>query len=208
MPAIVRTFMTRIESHLRGAAQRTEVHRRPRGLVLPAIRHIGAFLIGRVMFAPRYGSSVHAAAALAIARRAMALSERLPASGGTITLPRPARIARKHAWSSWSQLSAGLSAVHAGHREGAPFGAIGRRERSTDLRRRRDGDRLTPPLLRLGVRFLRASGALSLAPRLPDRLHSRRGWTDFTWKKPVCWIVILLRLDVSSVPMLPTSSRT
>lgn len=83
-------------------------------------------LIGRVKFAPRYGSSVHAAAALAIARRAMALSERLPASGGTIpvvlasgdrvTLPRPARIARRHVWSSWSQLSRGLSAVHAGRR--------------------------------------------------------------------------------------------
>jgi IS605 OrfB family transposase len=83
-------------------------------------------LIGLVKFAPRYGSSVHAAAALAIARRAMALSERLPASGESIsvllasgdrvTLPRPARIARKHVWSSWSQLSRGLSAVHAGRR--------------------------------------------------------------------------------------------
>ncbi len=83
-------------------------------------------LIGLVKFAPRYGSSVHAAAALAIARRAMVLSERLPASGERIsvllasgdrvTLPRPARIARRHVWSSWSQLSRGLSAVHAGHR--------------------------------------------------------------------------------------------
>ncbi|RTM14599.1 MAG: hypothetical protein EKK33_05460 [Bradyrhizobiaceae bacterium] len=83
-------------------------------------------LIGRVKFAPRYGSSVHAAAALAIARRAMALSERLPASGegipvllasgDRVTLPRPARIAGRHVWSSWSQLSRGLSAVHAGHR--------------------------------------------------------------------------------------------
>lgn len=89
-------------------------------------------LIGRVKFAPRYGSSVHAAAALAIARRAMALSERLPASGETIpvvlasgdrvTLPRPARIGRRHVWSSWSRLSAGLSAVHAGRR-GARQGA-------------------------------------------------------------------------------------
>jgi hypothetical protein len=83
-------------------------------------------LIGRVKFAPRYGSSVHAAAALAIARRAMALSERLPASGegisvllasgDRVTLPRPARIARRHVWSSWSKLSSGLSAVHAGRR--------------------------------------------------------------------------------------------
>jgi IS605 OrfB family transposase len=83
-------------------------------------------LIGRVKFGPRYGSSAHASAALAIARRAMALSERLPASGDSIpvllasgdrvTLPRPARIARRHVWSSWSKLSAGLSAVHAGRR--------------------------------------------------------------------------------------------
>lgn len=89
-------------------------------------------LIGRVKFAPRYGSSVHAAAALAIARRAMALSERLPASGegipvllasgDRVTLPRPARIARRQVWSSWSRLSAGLSAVHAGRR-GARRGA-------------------------------------------------------------------------------------
>ena len=91
-------------------------------LVNPAYTSI----IGLVKFAPRYGSSVHAAAALAIARRAMALSERLPASGESIsvllasgdrvTLPRPARIARRHVWSSWSRLARGLSAVHEGRR--------------------------------------------------------------------------------------------
>lgn len=91
-------------------------------LVNPAYTSI----IGLVKFAPRYGSSVHAAAALAIARRAMALSERLPASGESIqvllasgdrvTLPRPVRIARRHVWSSWSKLSRGLSAVHEGRR--------------------------------------------------------------------------------------------
>jgi IS605 OrfB family transposase len=43
-------------------------------------------LIGLVKFAACYGSSVHAAAALAIARRAMALSERLPASGECISV--------------------------------------------------------------------------------------------------------------------------
>jgi IS605 OrfB family transposase len=98
-------------------------------------------LIGRVKFAPRYGSSVHAAAALAIARRAMALSERLPASGegiqvllasgDRVTLPRPARIARRHVWSSWSLLSRGMSAVHAGRRgarrEARSDGARGRK---------------------------------------------------------------------------------
>ena len=91
-------------------------------LVNPAYTSI----IGLVKFAPRYGSSVHAAAALAIAGRAMALSEQLPASGegipvllasgDRVTLPRPARIARRHVWSSWGRLSRGLSAVHEGRR--------------------------------------------------------------------------------------------
>ena len=57
-------------------------------LVNPAYTSI----IGLVKFAPRYGSSVHAAAALAIARRAMALSERLPTSGESI--PAASRLRR------------------------------------------------------------------------------------------------------------------
>ena len=40
----------------------------------------------------------------------------LLASGDCVTLPRPARIARRRVWSSWSQLSHGLSAVHEGSR--------------------------------------------------------------------------------------------
>ncbi|MBY3433527.1 hypothetical protein HFN89_05140 [Rhizobium laguerreae] len=47
-------------------------------------------LIGRVKFARRYGLSVHRSAALAIARRAMQLSEELPLScreSGKLTLP-------------------------------------------------------------------------------------------------------------------------
>ncbi|MBY3432831.1 IS200/IS605 family element transposase accessory protein TnpB [Rhizobium laguerreae] len=47
-------------------------------------------LIGRVKFARRYGFSVHRSAALAIARRAMQLSEELPLScreSGKLTLP-------------------------------------------------------------------------------------------------------------------------
>ena len=49
-------------------------------------------IIGRVKFAPRYGLSVHRAAALAIARRAMQLSEKLPLSVESqrrVTLPFP-----------------------------------------------------------------------------------------------------------------------
>ncbi len=51
-------------------------------------------LIGRVKFAPRYGLSVHRAASVAIARRAMKLGEKLPRSFGEerkVTLPLPSR---------------------------------------------------------------------------------------------------------------------
>jgi IS605 OrfB family transposase len=79
-------------------------------------------LIGRVKFARRYGLSVHRAAALAIARRAMQLSEKLPLSfekerrvtlpshdARQLTLERPARkdpgqsqaAGSRHVWSDW-----------------------------------------------------------------------------------------------------------
>jgi hypothetical protein len=83
-------------------------------------------LIGRTKFASRYGMSVHAAAALAIARRAMGLSERMPKpvggelklpldGGGHVTLPRPARIGGRHVWSSWRKLNDGWKSAHAAH---------------------------------------------------------------------------------------------
>jgi hypothetical protein len=79
-------------------------------------------LIGRVKFARRYGLSVHRAAALAIARRAMQLSEKLPLSfdrerrvtlpshdARQLTLELPARkdpgrsqaAGSRHVWSDW-----------------------------------------------------------------------------------------------------------
>jgi IS605 OrfB family transposase len=72
-------------------------------------------LIGRIKFARRYGLSVHAAAAVTIARRAMALSERMPFvvqrdvlvpldTGGHVTLCSPARKSIRHVWSSWNDL--------------------------------------------------------------------------------------------------------
>jgi hypothetical protein len=83
-------------------------------------------LIGRTKFASRYGLSVHAAAALAIARRAMGLSERMPKpvggelklpldGGGHVTLPRPARIGGRHVWSSWRELNQGWKSALAAH---------------------------------------------------------------------------------------------
>ena len=92
-------------------------------------------LIGRAKFAPRYGLSVHAAAALSIARRAMGASERMPApvggelklpldGGGHVTLPRPARIAGRHVWSSWQRLNLGWKMALAAR------GRTGRKPRS------------------------------------------------------------------------------
>ncbi len=73
-------------------------------------------IIGRVKFARRYGLSVHDAASLIIARRAMACSERLPRSNdGTVTVPTngsvhvtldlPVRNGSRHVWTEWNGLN-------------------------------------------------------------------------------------------------------
>jgi IS605 OrfB family transposase len=92
------------------------------GVWLKRVNPAYTSLIGRVKFAPRYGLSIHAAAALSIARRAMGASERMPApvggelklpldGGGHVTLPRPARIGGRHVWSSWQRLNIGWKAA-------------------------------------------------------------------------------------------------
>lgn len=93
-------------------------------------------LIGRVKFAPRYGLSIHAAAALSIARRAMGASERMPVpvdgelrlqldGGGHVTLSRPARIGGRHVWTSWKRLNIGWKTALAAR------GRVGHKARST-----------------------------------------------------------------------------
>jgi IS605 OrfB family transposase len=82
-------------------------------------------IIGRTKFAARYGLTVHAAAALAIARRALKLSERLPLSfkervvtlplndSHQVTLELPDRKESgqqqtdrpRHVWSDWNEVS-------------------------------------------------------------------------------------------------------
>jgi hypothetical protein len=73
-------------------------------------------IIGRVKFARRYGLSVHAAASVSIARRAMGYSERLPrSSNGTVTVPTngsvhvtlclPVRKGSRHVWTEWNGLN-------------------------------------------------------------------------------------------------------
>ncbi|MCV9965120.1 Atg14 domain-containing protein [Pararhizobium sp. BT-229] len=105
------------------------------GVWLKRINPAFTSLIGRVKFAPRYGLSVHAAAALSIARRAMGASERMPApvggelklpldGGGHVTLPRPARIVGGHVWTSWRRLNIGWKTALAAR------GRTGRKSRS------------------------------------------------------------------------------
>jgi len=83
-------------------------------------------LIGSTKFSARYGVSVHLSAALAIARRGMSLSERLPRQpsitlGGDVhvTLSQPARIGRRHVWVSWAQLARSRKAALAGRSRSA-----------------------------------------------------------------------------------------
>ena len=80
-------------------------------------------LIGRVKFARRYGLSVHTAAAISIARRAMELSEGIPRNvDGTVSVPlnnsdrvtlaSPARKKLRHVWSEWSEVNKELKKAH------------------------------------------------------------------------------------------------
>lgn len=118
-------------------------------LVRSGVRHVlvnpaYTSLIGRVRYARPYGLSVHAAAALSIARRAMGHSERVPATvhagregaavpslvvpldgGGHVTLPAPVRMrsgprgARRHVWSCWGRTFGQWKAAHEAHRRSA-----------------------------------------------------------------------------------------
>lgn len=85
-------------------------------------------MIGAVNYSQRLGISVHQAAAIAIARRGMGLSER-PATrmavmsvrnGGHVTFLLPVRNRKKHVWSFWSDVKKQSQAVRTAHfRSGA-----------------------------------------------------------------------------------------
>jgi IS605 OrfB family transposase len=95
------------------------------GVALRRVNPAYTSIIGRVKTARRYGSSVHAAASLAIARRAMELSEQLPKSSidarslrvpmddaHLVTLDLPARkdpgaqdAGTRHVWSDWNRVA-------------------------------------------------------------------------------------------------------
>ena len=101
----------------RGYRQGVEVHQ-----VNPAFSSV----IGRVKFMERYGLSVHQAAALALARRSLGFSERIPrrlacpvGNGVHIAFTVPARKRVKHVWTYWGVISGQLRpALAAQHRLG------------------------------------------------------------------------------------------
>ena len=107
----------------RGIRQGVEVHQ-----VNPAFSSV----IGRVKFMERYGLSVHQAAALALARRLLGCSERIPrrwvcpvGNGVRVAFSVPARKRVKHVWTLWGcvlgQLRPALAAQHRlGKRRGRP----------------------------------------------------------------------------------------
>ena len=98
----------------RGIRQGVEVHQ-----ANPAFSSV----IGRVKFKERYGFSVHQAAALALARRLLGCSERIPrlrvapvGNGVQVAFSVPARQRVKHVWTYWGavlgQLGPALAAQH------------------------------------------------------------------------------------------------
>ena len=98
----------------RGYRQGVEVHQ-----VNPAYSSV----VGRVKFMERYGLMVHQAAALALARRLLGYSERIPSrwvcpvgSGVYVAFTVPVR---KHVWTYWGAVSGQLRpALAAQHRLG------------------------------------------------------------------------------------------
>ena len=103
----------------RGYCEGVEVHQ-----VDPAYSSV----IGRVKFMERYGLTVHQAAALALARRLLGCSERVPrrrecpdGRGGHVAFSVPARKRVKHVWTYWGAVLGQLRpALAAQRRRGGP----------------------------------------------------------------------------------------
>ena len=80
-------------------------------------------VIGAINYAQKKGISVHMAAAFAIARRGMRLSELPPLrqvlvptrNGDHVTFVLPVRDKAKHVWSHWSKLKTALNTAHVAH---------------------------------------------------------------------------------------------
>lgn len=89
-------------------------------------------VIGAVNYAQAHGISVHLAAAFAIARRGLRLSESPTVSqaivpvgnGGHVTFALPARNRAKHVWSHWSKIWTCLKAERVVHLRSAPVAPL------------------------------------------------------------------------------------
>jgi IS605 OrfB family transposase len=105
-----------IKSHLKARAWRE-------GVEIIEVNPAFTSLIGRVKFSRRYGLSIHQAAALAIGRRHLKVSERVPrhldkipdGKEGYVALSLPVRNRDKHVWSIWRTLNGELKTVLAAH---------------------------------------------------------------------------------------------
>lgn len=94
-----------------------------RGIQVHSVNPAFTSLIGRVKFAERYGLSVHHTAALAIGRRYLGISERMPqgqrnisdGKGSHVTLDLPVRNRSKHVWHQWGQLNKKFQAALTAH---------------------------------------------------------------------------------------------
>ena len=93
------------------------------GIEIKEVNPAYTSIIGRVKFSKRYGLTIHHAAALAIARRSVRFSEKLPSRltdipdgrGGHVALPVPVRNRAEHVWTSWRKLGKKLSVELAAH---------------------------------------------------------------------------------------------
>ena len=94
-----------------------------KGVEIHPVNPAFSSVIGRVKFMERYGLSVHQAAALALARRLLGYSERIPrrrvapvGNGVQIAFNVPTRKQLKHVWTHWGailgQLRPALAAQH------------------------------------------------------------------------------------------------
>lgn len=111
------------------------------GVAVRRVNRAFTSIIGAAKFASAYAMSGHHAAACAIARRALGLSERLarretsPSEAGAETVgsrnafPLPARTRGKHVWSDWRRYSKELGQARARARTATPVDEAGARKR-------------------------------------------------------------------------------
>ena len=92
------------------------------GVEIRQVNSAYSSVIGRVKFMERYGLSVHQAAALALARRLLGCSERIPrrwvaptGNGTYVAFRVPVRKRVKHVWTHWGAISGQLRPALAAH---------------------------------------------------------------------------------------------